>query len=63
MGGQTGDECIRACVELRKTDGSVNGVTVHANNEPGCWCEKGMIRVNVLNPKYKTCFLTPSKSG
>ena len=38
IGPQTGYDCIRACVELKKTNNNVNGVTVLANNDPGSYC-------------------------
>ena len=37
IGLQTGDDCIRACIDLKKTDDTVDGVTVYANNEPGSY--------------------------
>ena len=45
---------------FRETDSSVNGVTVMADNKPGCWCEKHMTGVSPSGT-YKTCFLKGSK--
>ena len=56
IGGQTGEDCVRACVARKKTDPSINGVTVMANSSPGCYCERQMRR-NDDSPTYKTCFL------
>ena len=60
IGTQKGAECIKACIELRKTDTSINGVTVVADNRPGCWCEKSMTGVS-SSGTYKTCFLKNRK--
>ena len=56
IGVQTGNDCIKACVELRKKDKSINGVTVRQDNSGGCWCEKSMDEVSTSST-YKTCFL------
>ena len=61
IGSQKGDECIKACIELKKTDSSINGVTTAmAANRPGCWCEQSMTRVSP-SETYKTCFLKNGK--
>ena len=56
IGDQTGNDCIKACVELRKEDKSINGVTVFQDNRGGCYCEKNMDKVSPSST-YKTCFL------
>ena len=60
IGSQKGSACIKACIELKKTDSSINGVTVIADNRPGCWCEKSMTGVSPSGT-YKTCFLKAGK--
>ena len=59
IGGKTGDECIRACIDRKVEDSTINGVTVLSNNKPGCWCEQKMTKT-VHSTTYKTCFLTPA---
>ena len=35
IGDQTGDDCIRACIDMKKENDMINGVTLYANDEPG----------------------------
>jgi hypothetical protein len=56
IGMQTGNDCVRACIKYKKSNGNVNGVTLLSSNEPGCYCEIGMSSRN-SDSKYKTCFL------
>merc|ERR1712080_586340 len=46
----------KACIQKKKSVPSINGVTVRANGDGGCWCEKGMTKVSPSGV-YKTCFL------
>ena len=62
IGSQTGSECVRACMRLKETDDSINGVTVFQNQREGCWCEKGMKEVS-RSSTYKTCFLLSKNLG
>ena len=59
IGMQAGTACIDACLQHKQTDDSINGVTLFANNDGGCWCEKGMTQVqNNGYGYYKSCFIT-----
>ena len=62
VGSQTGSECVKACLQARETDNSINGVTVYKDQRAGCWCEKSMTDVRA-NSVFKTCFLQPRNSG
>jgi len=61
VGIQTGEACIAACVERKKIDHFINGVTVRRDGSGGCWCERVMARRD-NDPKYKSCFLVPKSS-
>ena len=41
---------------MKKTDSSINGVTIRSDNNGGCWCEKNMHGVSG-GGQFKTCFL------
>ena len=56
VGMQTDSQCVDACLAKKKTDDSINGVTILSNNKPGCWCERSM-RGRNYNPDYKSCFI------
>ena len=57
IGTQRGISCIDACMEKRKTDPTINGVTVWSDTtKGGCWCERLMKSKNT-NKAYKSCFL------
>ena len=56
VGSVTGDECALACIEKRKTDKTINGVTILKSGKAGCWCEKGM-KSKEASSKYRSCFL------
>ena len=56
MGAITGDLCVKACVEEKQRDGSINGVTMYDDGQLGCFCEKNMNRVDTKNRHFKTCF-------
>ena len=58
IGDQTGQECINACKERKKTDATINGVTIRKDGNNGCWCEKKMSYVTGSS-RYKTCYLDP----
>ena len=56
----TGRNCVRECRLRKRTDNSINGVTVFKDGSGGCWCEKNMKSVKKTTPtdkKYKTCLL------
>ena len=57
-----GDDCITACLELKKTDDGVNGVTVsaHGSGYGGCFCEKGMY-TREPSSTYKSCYFSPKE--
>ena len=57
IGEQTGNNCIAACISLKKKDNKINGVTIRRNGKAGCWCEYGMTKVAGNKNVYKTCFL------
>ena len=55
-----GDACISKCIEKKVSDDAINGVTVYAGKEPGCFCERGMTTVSNKDRndrKFKTCLL------
>ena len=56
IGMQTGDDCVNACVEEKKKDKTINGVTILQNGNDGCWCEKSMNKF-ATSSTYKTCLL------
>ena len=57
----TGEACIQKCIEHKKTEPSVNGVTVNRDGTGGCWCELGM--TNIYNDqRFQTCFLERGNS-
>ena len=56
--GVTGNVCANTCMELKKTDSSINGVSVYSNGDRGCWCMKKMTKRNT-DSEYKSCFLEP----
>lgn len=60
IGDQVGDDCLRACVEEKKSDANINVVTVLADGKPGCWCEQAM-KQRKPSTKYKSCFLGDKK--
>lgn len=60
IGTQRGRQCIDACIDKRRTDSSINGVTMLSSGAGGCWCEKNMSGRNT-NRSYKSCYL-PDKS-
>ena len=53
---RTGKECIDACIERRRVDTTVNGVTVYQDGRGGCYCENNMTTVG-KSDDYKTCLL------
>ena len=56
--GLTARACISACLERKKSDESINGVTVLISTIPAkCWCEQNMTRISTHRQIYKTCFL------
>ena len=56
----TDDDCARACWTLKKTDGTINGVTVRRDGTAGCWCQMGL-KTTKPSITYKTCKFTESK--
>ena len=55
----TGDACAAACALKKKTDHSINGVTINQDGTGGCWCEKEMTGIKVKQ-SFTTCFLKVS---
>ena len=42
IGDQTGGACAVACMSRKKSDVTINGVTVRMDGNPGCWCQMGL---------------------
>ena len=60
---QTGDACVKACVEQKRNEDSINGVTVRKDGGGSCFCEKGMNRIPASGSStYKTCYLRETTS-
>ena len=60
---QTTQDCIRNCIEEKKKDNAINGVTVENKDDNAmkhCYCERNMFRVMNGHIRYKTCFLVPN---
>ena len=57
VGLQTGLECVKACIERRNSDPTINGVTVKNDNSEGCWCEREMNNIEATDTIYKACYL------
>ena len=57
----TPQDCIRSCIEEKKTDSAINGVTVEEDDAElkECYCERNMAKV-ISGQGYKTCFLVPN---
>merc|ERR1712192_4893 len=53
--GQTQAQCLEICTEKRKTDPSINGVTVTAGGGK-CYCEMSGTNING-NINWETCYL------
>ena len=62
IGLQKGNACVKACIERKRKDDTINGVTVYQGNKRGCWCEKRMTSVKGSSV-YKTCLLQKSAPG
>ena len=50
----TPQACIDACVEKKKLDPDINGVTITPSGSGSCYCEKKMVKSN-KSPSWKTC--------
>ena len=50
--------CVEACVRQKKTDATINGVTIYSDGRMGCWCEQNMKSKNSASTTYKTCLIT-----
>ena len=48
--------CIDACVNKKKTNPEINGVTITPTGKGSCYCEKKMKNSN-NSPSWKTCQL------
>ena len=59
MGDLKGTACVNACINLKKADSTVNGVTMPTDQikQPGCWCEKKMTGIDASLKTMKTCYL------
>jgi len=51
--------CFEHCTKVMNKGGDVNGITVYASGEPGCWCEQKMTHIDTGDSSYKTCYLKP----
>ena len=58
VSGVKGKACIDACLEKKKTDASINGVTMWKADQDGCWCERNMNTIDTSKSTYRACFLT-----
>ena len=57
VGALTGKKCIDKCFEKKKTDPSINGVSIKLmEKERECFCEKHMIGHDD-NAEFHSCFL------
>ena len=56
--------CIDACINKKKTEPDINGVTMRPSGKGSCYCEKKWKRSN-NSPSWKTCHLRlkDSESG
>ena len=54
----TGSACVEACVRQKKTDATINGVTIYSDGRKGCWCEQNMRSINSASTRFNTCFIT-----
>ena len=55
-------QCINVCIEHKKKDDSINGVTVGYSSDVllKCYCNKVMTSVVSTDVKWRTCFLETS---
>ena len=57
VGNEKGSSCIDICLERKKTDETINGVTVFTDtSKGGCWCERNMRGRNSV-AKYMSGFI------
>jgi hypothetical protein len=57
IGDQKGQECVKACVDLKKDDDTITGVTMNKDESKlGCWCEYNMNSIG-KSDNYQTCYL------
>ncbi len=56
VGDITGDECVQACLEKKKTNNNINGVTIRQDGASGCYCEKEMDG-RAGSTTYESCYL------
>ena len=63
IGDQRGSACVDACVERKRTDPTINGVTVFRDtSKGGCWCERTM-NGRSKSTEYKSCIIkVPGKT-
>ena len=52
----TPQACIDACVNKKKTDTAINGVTITPSGKGSCYCERKMVKSN-NSPSWNTCQL------
>ena len=50
------EDCVRKCVEMKKTNPRVNGVSISSFDATECWCNLRMVGVDG-DEDYKSCFL------
>ena len=57
IGAQRGSACVDACIKRKRTDRTINGISVFRDTRKGgCWCERKMNGRNT-NARYKSCIL------
>ena len=58
LSSETGDNCIKKCMEEKKTNNHINGVTTTKNGAPGCWCQINMVEIDKdASGDVQSCFL------
>jgi len=65
IGIRSVEQCVNICLEKKKTNHNINGVTVSNDNAKKCYCEENMTGFNG-NAKWKTCdfyAVCPFKTG
>ena len=51
-----GNRCVRTCMEKKRYNDKINGVTLNTNGRLGCWCATQMSGTDG-DKAFKTCFL------
>ena len=58
------EDCVRKCIEEKKTNTAINGVIIENNEEPlkACSCRQNMKTILKQDARYRSCFLVPKTS-